>query len=61
MTGILLAHFLTASLISPALTVFLPACNANFTASAATVLPYSSRTSLSAAFALSETRACLFH
>jgi len=42
--------------MSPALTVFLPAWSANFTASVATVFAYSSRTSLSAAFALSETR-----
>ncbi len=42
--------------MSPALTVFLPACNANLTASVATCFAYSSRTSFSAAFALSETR-----
>jgi len=55
-------YFFTASLMSPALTVFLPACSAYFTASVETCFAYSSSTSFSAAFALSETRsapACL--
>ena len=41
--------------MSPALTVFLPAWSANFTASCATCVPYSSRASFSAALALSDT------
>lgn len=44
-----------ASLMSSALTVFLPACSANFNACWASFIPCSSSSSFSAAFAESDT------